>query len=115
MDADNASFNIPALKAQLLERLGPRAADYPQHIEQHYPRILAKLVELWDTDQLEPYLKQLVFTERSGRQGFPDAVAVELFHINAAIQALGLSREPPGFGWNAISLETREADQPARS
>lgn len=114
MDANHASFNIPVLKAQLLERLGSRAADYPQHIEQHYPRILAKLVELWGSDELEPYLKQLVFTERPGRQGFPDAVAVELFHLNAALQALGLSSDPAGFGWNALTLETRETDPTAR-
>ena len=37
---DQKDFDLPALKAQLLESLGPDSAVYPVLVEQQFPHIL---------------------------------------------------------------------------
>ncbi len=56
MEEPQASFDIPALRARLLGHLGPHADIYPVNIEQKFPRILAKIVDLWGTSALDGLL-----------------------------------------------------------
>ncbi|WP_157314218.1 ankyrin repeat domain-containing protein [Chitinibacter sp. GC72] len=61
--------------------LGNDGDFYPHHLEQQYPRILEQVVALWGSEQLEPFISELAVDERGTRQGFPPAVASELFTL----------------------------------
>ena len=103
MNATPPTYDIPALRAKLQACLGPCAADYPKLVEQRFPHILAKLVEVWNTPELEPYLDRLVFSDRDGRRGFPEEVALELFHLGTALRTLGLIKPSSGTGWQGLA------------
>ena len=82
MTKDSENFDIPALRARLMTLLGSQTARYPTSVESGFPRILAKLVELWGSEAFEPYIDSLMFVDRPNRHGFPPAVAAELFALS---------------------------------
>lgn len=98
---DNQELDLQALRMKLLDGLREHSEDYPHQTEKLFPRIFAKLVDLWGSEVFQPYVDSLTFSDRAERQGFPPAVAMELFRLSAAHQALGLSREKNDFGWTA--------------
>lgn len=106
MDAPAApeSYDIPELKASLLSFLGDDSKVYPTQIENKFPRILAKIVSLWGKPGLDAYLSELMVSARPGRQGFPDDVAMEIFRLSMAHDALGLSKPLAGHGtgWSGV-------------
>ncbi len=52
---DQEEFDIPALKAKLLESLGPESGIYPVLVEQQFPHILARVAALWGKDEWDCY------------------------------------------------------------
>jgi tankyrase len=48
--------------------------DYPTALEQHYERILKKIVELWNEPEIDDYFTTLTIDNRGGRRGFEDDV-----------------------------------------
>lgn len=68
----------------LLLREIERGAISPQfsHVEQKFPRIVARLVELWHSGACRPYLNSLLLDERGDRQGFPPEVMDELILLD---------------------------------
>ena len=100
---EQENFDIPALKAQLLERLGSHADIYPAHLEQNFPRILAKIVALWGTPVLDDFLSGLMVSDRPGRQGFPPDAAMEIFRLSMLHSSLGFTPQvSSGTGWSGI-------------
>ena len=96
-------FDIPALRAELLANLGSHADVYPAHVEQSFPRILAKIVALWGKPELEEFLSSLMVSDRPGRQGFPPDVAMEIFRLSMVHGSLGFtSKQAAGTGWSGI-------------
>ncbi len=76
------SDSVEHLRASLLARLGDGHAHfYPREVESHFPRILERVVDLWNSPELDYYFEGLMTTTRHDRQGFPEAVALELFHL----------------------------------
>lgn len=62
---------------------------YPHQLEARFGRILDKIVELWETPQMEGYFSELMLGGgRSNRQGFPDDVATEIFILSLAYEAI---------------------------
>lgn len=59
---------------------------YPHQLELHYPRILEKIVLLWDTPQMEAFFLELMVNTRSDRQGFPHEVVNELFYLSEVFE-----------------------------
>lgn len=55
---------------------------YPHKLEEHYPRIFTKIIELWDTPQIDSCFHELMMNSRPGRQGFPVEVANEIFYLS---------------------------------
>lgn len=105
MDAKD-SLDIPYLREKMLTSLGDKADAYPHQIEQLFPRILAKLVELWGTPAAGTYLDGLMFADdRANRQGFPSGVASELLRLSMIHDALQSPKKPsaPG-GWSDDEL-----------
>lgn len=54
---------------------------YPFALEQQYERILKKIVELWDTQEIDAYFSDLVIDTRGGRQGFPRDVLNDIMRL----------------------------------
>jgi hypothetical protein len=75
-------YDIPALRAKMLVHLGERAKDYPEALEKRFPRILAKLVEVWGKPAADTYLDSLMVSDRPSRQGFPLEVASEILRLS---------------------------------
>ncbi len=55
------------MKYSLFESLGD---EYPTALERQYDRIINKIVELWDTPEIDDYFTSLIIDTRGGRQGF---------------------------------------------
>lgn len=80
----------------MMKLLKDAPALYPYELEKRFPRILNKVVELWDSPQLEAYFNELLIDTRNGhttRQGFPVPVATEIFRLSQARERL---RQQPG-------------------
>lgn len=98
----DGDFDVPALKAKLLGCLGSDAHVYPARLERDFPRILARIVELWGRAELDAYLQGLMVSDRTDRQGFPPEVAMELFRLATVHGALGLAPDAGGTGWAGL-------------
>ena len=102
-DAGQESFDIPALRAKLLELLGSDSRIYPVLIEQQFPRILDMVVSQWGKAGLDTYLENLMVTKRPDRKGFSHEVALEIFRLATVHGALGLSpKDSLGTAWDWI-------------
>ena len=119
MDAKD-SLDIPYLREKMLSFLGDKADAYPRQIEQHFPRILAKLVDLWGKPAASAYLDGLMFADdRANRQGFPSDVASELLRLSMIHDALQSQKKPSsqggwsddGLGTDVEGLFTRRAER----
>ncbi|MBI1173971.1 MAG: hypothetical protein GC139_01745 [Sideroxydans sp.] len=67
---------------------------YPHELEQQFPRIMHKIIELWNTPQMEGYFTDLMVNSRgSERQGFPKKVASEIYYLS---QVYDRTRNLPG-------------------
>lgn len=102
-DAGEENFDIPALRAKLLELLGSDSRIYPVLIEQQFPRILDMVVSQWGKAGLDTYLENLMVTKRPDRKGFSHEVALEIFRLATVHGALGLSpKDSLGTAWDWI-------------
>lgn len=64
------------------ERIDARAA------LEDYPRIAARIQQLWGSPECEPYLNSLVIDTRGNRKGFPPAMMEELLYLSRLARAL---------------------------
>ncbi len=67
---------------KLLHMLNGRKDIYPKNLEQQYLRVLNRIIELWNSPEIDDYFTDLLVDRRGGRQGFPPEVASELFTLN---------------------------------
>ena len=100
MDDQSENYDVPAIRAKLLEKMKDDPGAYPSLIEQRFPRILSRIAELWGTPELDRYLDVLMFTDHHDRQGFPPEVAVEVFRLSTAHAALNLVKQTAATGWS---------------
>lgn len=82
------------MNQKMLELLGEHADKYPRVIEENYPHVFEKLLELWGTAEMQPYLDELMMSRRPGRQGFPANAAAEVWALSAAYAKLHPALEP---------------------
>ena len=62
---------------------------YPINLELHHPRILEKIVQLWNTPhtrQMEEYFLELMVNTRSDRHGFSHEVVDELYYLSKVFE-----------------------------
>jgi hypothetical protein len=67
---------------KLLKILGGETKFYPYALESKYPRILAKLMMLWDKPGMSDYFMELIVSDREDRAGFPPDVAAEIIRLS---------------------------------
>lgn len=70
------------MDAKLLKILNNREQNYPNSLAQQFPRILEKIIELWDSPEVDAYFTDLLVTKRSDRQGFPADVASDIMYLS---------------------------------
>ena len=86
---NSANRNVQVEPEQLAEATTKWLASLPTDVQpvvlaRDFPRIVNKLCELWKRPTLfDPYLLNLIFDQRGGRQGFPLSVASELVTLKA--------------------------------
>ena len=55
---------------------------YPAALEERYPRIFSRIMELWESLELEEYFGELMVDKRGGRQGFPPDVLNDILTLS---------------------------------
>lgn len=93
------------MNEKLLQYLNNDTSLYPLKLAEQFPHIFTKLVELWETDQVDQYLGSVVFDTRSNRQGFPKEVASELWKLQwyrLRLNSKKESEKKPDY-WNWIN------------
>jgi hypothetical protein len=102
--ADELEYDVETLRQSLMAALdesGKRTDLYPTVLAEKFPRILARIVELWGKPELDAYFQNdLLTTNRPNRQGFPPEVAVELFRLSNYHASLGLSVATAASPWD---------------
>ncbi len=102
-DSAPEEYDVAGLREELLDYLGEHRDAYPKAIEAKFPRILARIVELWGKPDLDAFLGSLMVSDRPGRQGFPPDVAMEVFRLATLYGSLGLApKQEIGAGWAGI-------------
>ncbi len=70
------------MNPEVLKILNDDDTHYPHALEAGYPRILEKIVELWQLPTMDAYFFELTVDSRGGsRQGFPSPVVTDLFEL----------------------------------
>jgi len=83
--------------------LKDREHKYPHKLEDNFSRVFAKIMALWGTPQLDPFLSELFLDDSHGaRQGFPPEVMAEIFFLSTlhdeAMKALAEEEEGDAWG-----------------
>jgi hypothetical protein len=70
------------MNEKVLQLIGSAENYYPHALEKQFPQMLKKIVELWNSPGLDPYLQQLMLDTRDHqRQGFPAEVATDIMRL----------------------------------
>ena len=91
------------MNQKMLEYLGEHADKYPNNLEQKYPHVFQKMIELWGTVSMRPYFDELIMSNRPNRLGFPPEVVTEIWAqgevalLRQRAEAAGLWPPPPGW------------------
>ncbi len=76
------------MNEKLLHLLDGHEELYPLHLEEKYARVMNRIVELWDSREIDDYFSELMIDTRTdsggNRQGFPKEVASEIFALSMA-------------------------------
>lgn len=62
--------------------MGGTAEHYPYALESKQPRILKKILALWDEDEIDNYFMELMVGDRGDRGGFTPDVAADIIHLS---------------------------------
>ncbi len=86
---DDFRDGIKTMDQRLLKLLGAKEDLYPKVLEERFPRVFGKILELIETEHIEPYLQDLMMDQRSGdRAGFPREAAAEIVRIGNYLHSL---------------------------
>ena len=77
------------MNQKLLNLLNGDEDLYPHLLEERFPRVFNKLLELWLTPHIELYLQDLMMDNRAGnREGFPPDAAMEIIRLSNYLNEL---------------------------
>lgn len=67
----------------VLQTLKCKPDQYPRILDERFPHVLEKVIELWDTEEAQPYLADLLRPNvgRFDRDGFPDEAWQEILRL----------------------------------
>jgi len=97
----------------LLHLLDGQEQLYPLNLEEKYERVLNRIVELWDSREIDDYFNELMIDTRSAnRQGFPKEVASEIFALSMAhtkIREQKQQKSATDNPWDEVEASKRSA------
>ena len=101
------------MNEKLISLLGAHADRYPHKLEASFPHVIDRMVALWGSAELRPFLDALMLADRPGRQGFPPEVATEIFRLVNVLDELDEKPASEKTGWDlALDNEfTRPKDR----
>ncbi|MGB7987883.1 MAG: hypothetical protein WCF44_00710 [Candidatus Methylophosphatis roskildensis] len=101
------------MNEKLISLLGAHADRYPHKLEASFPHVIDRMVALWGSAELRPFLDALMLADRPGRQGFPPEVATEIFRLVNVLDELDEKPASEKAGWDlALDNEfTRPKDR----
>ena len=70
------------MNQRLLRILHGETKHYPHALDSKFPRILNKIMSLWDSDEIDDYFMGLMVSDRSDRAGFPPDVAADIMRLS---------------------------------
>lgn len=70
------------MNEKLLRLINYEEHRYPHALEKQYLRILEKIIELWDSPQIDAYFTDLLVADRPDRVGFPPEVASDIVYLS---------------------------------
>lgn len=86
---------------------------YPHQLEKNFQRILNRIVELWETPQIDAYFTELMIDTRDGgdtRQGFPKEIVAEIYRLSRIHERSRKPTDaPPSDPWAEIELNKKRA------
>jgi hypothetical protein len=86
--ADDAFPDLSQLDEKVDPQKGPAQKLEVRSALEDYPRICARVQQLWGSPECEPYLNTLVIDTRGNRKGFPPAMMEELLYLGRLARAL---------------------------
>jgi hypothetical protein len=89
------------MNSRMQEHLGEHTDKYPKALEEKFPHVFHKMVELWGTPQMRPYLDELIMSNRPNRQGFPPEVVTEIWAISR-VYSMQYPEQEPDVGINTF-------------
>jgi len=79
---------------------------YPRELARQFPRMLNKIVELWDTEEIDAYFSDLILDTRGDqRKGFPAEVAEEIIRLSVINTKYRENRKP--HSWSRVPEKDR--------
>lgn len=71
------------MNSKLLRLLGHNEANYPHSLESQFPRVLDRIMALWESPEIDAYFSELMVSNRANRQGFPSEVASDIIFLSS--------------------------------
>lgn len=102
------------MNVTMLRILNNLEENYPHALEQQFPQVFARIIELWDKPEMDDYFNGLLMSNRPSRQGFPKKVASEILFLN---MTHARQREHAGAAepWNSIPVAGKVQFEPQRT
>lgn len=101
------------MNEKLLHLLDGYEELYPLNLEEKYARVMNRIVDLWDSKEIDDYFNELMIDTREGgaRQGFPKEVASEIFALSMAHGKIrDKKRQAPGGNpWDNVEATKKAA------
>lgn len=101
------------MNEKLLQLLDGQEEFYPLNLEERYARVMNRIVELWDTKEIDDYFSELMIDTRGGtRQGFPKEVASEIFALSLAHGKIREQKQQAAAGgnpWDDVEASKKSA------
>jgi hypothetical protein len=100
------------MNERLLKVLDGDAEFYPRFIEERFPRVFNKILELCETKLIEAYLLDLMVDKRGGtRQGFPPEAATEIVRLSRYFSTLEARKNAQDVWQNIPELKRLETER----
>lgn len=90
-----------SMNEKLLHLLNGHEQLYPINLEERFPRVMDRIADLWESEEIDDYFTDLMMNTRGGtRQGFPPKVASKIFSLSMAHAKLHVRKLPDAAGFN---------------
>ncbi len=89
------------MNIELLEMLSNDGSHYPHALERQFPRILEKIMAMWEKPEIDDYFTELLVSKRSDRRGFPPDVASDIMNLSIVYASLH-APAPVGSAWDKL-------------